>query len=96
MLGAGIVLEEKGLLGNRLVSGVLTIGRNPLFFYLVHLWLYRANWPAFVPGEYFPPFYLELPTTLLFWAVGIVVLWYLCSEYEKLKRKYPKPILQYI
>lgn len=96
MLGTGIVLEERGMLDNRLVSGVLTIGRNPLFFYLVHLWLYRANWPSFVPGNYIPPFYLELSTTLLFWGVGIIVLWYLCREYEKLKRKYPKPILEFI
>ncbi len=96
MLGTGIVLEERGMLGNRLVSGVLTIGRNPLFFYLVHLWLYRARWPDFTPGYGTPPFFLDLPTTLLFWAGGIVVLWYLCREYEKLKRQYPKPILQYI
>ncbi|TFH18012.1 DUF1624 domain-containing protein [Candidatus Bathyarchaeota archaeon] len=96
MLGTGIVLEERGMLGNRLVSGVLTIGRNPLFFYLVHLWLYRARWPDFTPGYGTPPFFLDLPTTLLFWAGGVVVLWYLCREYEKLKRQYPKPILQYI
>ncbi|MFH1179881.1 MAG: heparan-alpha-glucosaminide N-acetyltransferase domain-containing protein [Candidatus Bathyarchaeota archaeon] len=96
MLGTGIVLEERGMLDNRLVSGVLTIGRNPLFFYLVHLWLYRARWPDFTPGYGTPPFFLDLPTTLLFWAGGIVVLWYLCREYEKLKRQYPKPILQYI
>jgi hypothetical protein len=96
MLGTGIVLEERGMLGNKLVSGVLTIGRNPLFFYLVHLWLYRATWPLFVPGKYIPPFFLDLPTTLLFWVGGLVVLWYLCREYEKLKRKYPKPILEFI
>ena len=43
-----------------------------------------------------PPYQLELSTTLVFWAVGIVVLWFMCREYEKLKRKHPKPILQYI
>ena len=96
MLGTGIVLEERGLLDTKLVSGVLTIGRNPLFFYLIHLWLYRATWPAFVPERYIPPFFLSLPKTLAFWAVGLVVLWYLCREYEKLKKEYPKPILQYI
>jgi hypothetical protein len=96
MLGAGIILEERELFGTRIVSGVLTIGRTPLFFYLTHLWLYRARWPDFSPGTSVPPFYLELSTTLVFWAVGIVVLWYLCREYEKLKREYPKPILQYI
>ena len=96
MLGTGIVLEERGLLGNRIVSGILTIGRNPLFFYLVHLWLYRLRWPDFAPTDGRPPFYLDLSTTLLFWGVGIIVLWYLCREYEKLKHQYPKPILQYL
>jgi len=96
MLGTGIVLEERGMLDNRLVSGVLTIGRNPLFFYLTHLWLYRARGPLYAPDRDIPPFFLRLPKLLAFWAVGIVVLWYLCKEYEKLKKQYPKPILQYI
>ena len=96
LLGIGIILEERGLIENRLVSGTLTIGRNPLFFYIVHLWLYRAQWPAFVPARYEPPFYLDLSTTLAFWVVGLVVLWYLCREYEKLKRQFPKPILEFI
>jgi len=95
-LCVGITLEQKGLLNQRFVAAVLTIGRNPLFFYLVHLWLYRARWPDFSPGNGAPPFYLDLPTTLAFYGVGIVVLWYLCREYEKLKRAYPKPVLQYI
>jgi len=96
LLGAGIFLENKSLTKNVIISGVLTIGRNPLFFYIVHLWLYRARWPDFAPTNLVPPFYLRLPKTLLFWGIGIVILWYLCKEYEKIKRKYPKPILQYI
>jgi uncharacterized membrane protein len=96
MLGAGIYIENKSLTKNRIVSGVLTIGRNPLFFYLVHLWIYRARWPDFEPINLVPPFYLCLPETFLFWGVGIIILWYLCKEYEKIKREFPKPILQYI
>ena len=95
-LTIGLLLEERGLTENRLVAGILTIGRNPLFFYVTHLWLYRARWPDSTPGGTGPPFYLELGPTLAYWAIGIVVLWYMCREYEKLKRKYPKPILQYI
>lgn len=95
-LTLGLIIEKKGLNENRLVSGILTIGRNPLFFYVTHLWLYRARWPDFQPGGSRLPFYLELYPTLGLWLVGIVVLWYGCKEYEKLKRKYPKPILQYI
>ena len=96
MLGVGIILEERDKLNHWLVSGILTIGRNPLFFYVIHLWFYRARWPDFTPSNGRPPFYLDLSTTLLFWAIGIIVLWYLSKEYERLKRKYPKPILQYI
>jgi len=95
-LTIGLLLEERGFIENRFMVGVLTIGRNPLFFYVTHLWLYRARWPDYTPGGTGPPQFLDLPDTLMFWAVGIVVLWYLCREYEKLKRKYPKPILQYI
>lgn len=88
-LTIGLVIEERKLSENRLVAAILTIGRNPLFFYVTHLWLYRIRWTG-------PPYQLELSTTLVFWAVGIVVLWFMCREYEKLKRKHPKPILQYI
>jgi uncharacterized membrane protein len=96
MLGTGIMLEEVNLIENRIVSGILTIGRNPLFFYVLHLWFYRARWPDFAPGTGRPPYYLGLSTTLAFWVFGIIVLWYLCREYEKLKKHYPKPILQYL
>jgi uncharacterized membrane protein len=96
IMGIGILIENRHLSNNAVISGILTIGRNPLFFYIVHLWLYRARWPDFAPTNLIPPFYLSLPETILFWVVGILVLWYLCKEYEKLKRKYPKPILQYI
>ena len=88
-LTIGLILEERGLSENRVVAAILTIGRNPLFFYVTHLWLYRIRWTG-------PPYELDLSTTLAFWAVGIGILWYLCGEYEKLKRKHPKPILQYI
>lgn len=95
-LTIGLLLEERELLENRFVAAILTIGRNPLFFYVTHLWLYRARWPDFTPGGTGAPFFLDLYPTLALWALGIVVLWYGCREYEKLKRKYPRPILQYI
>jgi len=88
-LTIGLLLDERGLSENRLAAAVLTIGRNPLFFYVTHLWLYRIRWTG-------PPYELGLSTTLAFWAVGIAALWLMCREYEKLKRKHPKPILQYI
>ena len=96
MLALGIHIQGREWFHGGLSGMLLSFGRNPLFFYLVHLWLYRAQPPDFYPRAYAPPFYLGLPETLLFWAVGLVVLWRLCLWYEKLKRQYPKPILQYI
>ena len=96
IMALGMHLEKLNMLAGKFTSVILVFGRNALFFYLVHLWLYRLNWPSFTPGAYVPPFYLGLGETVLFWAVGLVVLWQLCLRYEKLKRKYPKPILQFI
>ncbi len=96
MLALGIHIQGREWFHGGLSGMLLSFGRNPLFFYLVHLWLYRAQPPDFYPRAYVPPFYLGLPETLLFWAVGLIVLWRLCLWYEKLKRQYPKPILQYI
>lgn len=96
MLALGIHIQGGEWFHGGLTGMITSFGRNPLFFYLVHLWLYRAQPPDFFPRAYAPPFYLGLPETLLFWAVGLVLLWRLCLWYEKLKRQYPKPILQYI
>jgi uncharacterized membrane protein len=89
-LALGLLIEERGWSDRNIAGAVHTFGRAPLFFYLTHLWLYRLRLPG-VPA----PFYLDLLQTLGFWAVGLVVLWVLCSRYEKLKRRYPR-FLQYI
>jgi len=89
-LALGLLIEERGWSDRNIAGAVHTFGRVPLFFYLTHLWLYRLRLPG-VPV----PFHLDLLQTLGFWAVGLVVLWALCSRYEKLKRRYPR-FLQYI
>ena len=86
----GIWLQEKNWSDKGVVGAVHTLGRVPLFFYLVHLWLYRLRLPK-VPA----PFYLNLWQTMVWWAVGLVILWVLSSQYEKLKRRYPR-FLRYI
>jgi uncharacterized membrane protein len=89
-LALGLLIEERGWSDRNIARAVHTFGRVPLFFYLTHLWLYRLRLPG-VPA----PFYLDLLQTLGFWALGLVVLWALCSRYEELKRRYPR-FLQYI
>jgi len=95
-MALGLHIQERQWFKGGLSGVLLTFGRNPLFFYVIHLWLYRLQWPDYAPRRYVPPFYRSLPESLVFWAVGLVVLWQLCVRYERLKRKYPKPILQYI
>lgn len=95
-MALGLHIQDRQWFKGGLSGVLLTFGRNPLFFYVTHLWLYRMQWPDYAPRRYVPPFYRTLPESLALWAVGLVVLWQLCIRYERLKRKYPKPILQYI
>lgn len=87
----GIYLMEKGYSSNRLVSFITSFGRNPLFFYLVHLWLYRFRAPKAMP-----PIYLTLPQTLVAWGAGLIVLYFLTNRYAGLKATYPNSLLRYI
>ena len=90
-LALGLLIQERGW-SNRSLPGVMnTLGRNPLFFYLTHLWLYRLRLPG-VPA----PFYLDLWQSLAFWLVGLVVLWQLTARFERLKRAHPGSLLRYI
>ena len=90
-LALGLYLQDRGW-SNKGISGIVhTFGRNPLFFYLTHLWFYRMR----PPGPYKPPFYLQMSQTFLFWLGGLLVLWQLCTRYERLKRAHPR-FLQYI
>jgi len=90
-LAIGLYLQERPDYDKGVTGIVFAFGRNPLFFYLVHLWLFRMR----LPGPYQPPFYLQMLQTFLFWLVGLVVLWQLCIRYERLKRTHPR-FLQYI
>jgi len=90
-MALGLQLQERPNFGTGMTGFILVLGRNPLFFYLTHLWLYRMRLPGTMR-----PFTLPLIPTLVFWAVGLFVLWKLCVRYEALKRRHPNSLLQYI
>ena len=94
-LALGLAIQNRSWFSKGVPGAILAFGRNPLFFYLTHLWLYRLRLPTGFRPEPPPPFYLEMWQTFIFWAVGLVVLWQLCLRYEKLKRAHPR-FLQYI
>jgi uncharacterized membrane protein len=89
-LALGLALQDRPKFNKGVTGVILAYGRNPLFFYLAHLWLYRLRLPN-LPKP--PP--LPMWQTFIFWIVGLAILWQLCLRYEKLKRKYPR-FLQYI
>ena len=91
-MALGLYLEQRHGFDKGLTGVILSFGRNPLFFYLTHLWLYRVR-PGWVAR---PVAYLDIYTTIAFWIVGLVVLWRLCLRYEKFKRQHPDSLLQYI
>jgi uncharacterized membrane protein len=75
------VISEKSRITNYLITQLLSIfGREPLFFYIIHLYLYglmglwlnRADTPTI--AQMYP-----------YWLLGLVVLWPLCWSYGRFK-----------
>ncbi|MBU7018404.1 MAG: DUF1624 domain-containing protein [Theionarchaea archaeon] len=67
---------------------VTLFGQTPLFFYVIHLCLYKTlsliPWGGTLMGGY------------IAWLVGLVIMYPLCRSYLSLKKKYPESVLQYI
>lgn len=90
-MSLGLRLQEEPWFGEGFTGAILVYGRNPLFFYLTHLWLYRLR----PPGAR-PLFYMPMTPTIALWALGLLALYELCKRYEVVKRAHPKSFLQYI
>ncbi|KYK35868.1 MAG: hypothetical protein AYK19_01300 [Theionarchaea archaeon DG-70-1] len=74
----------------RQMSRVITLfGSTPLFFYVVHLYVYKMlSFIPFLRGT--------LLEGYLAWLIGLVVMVPLCTWYRSVKRKYPDSVLQYV
>jgi uncharacterized membrane protein len=70
--------------------GLITLfGQTPLFFYVVHLMLYKVlGLLPFLRGGLAPAY--------LAWLVGLAVMVPLCYGYRALKRRHPQSLLQYV
>jgi len=83
-------LEER-LSPRRFFSNFVTLfGQTPLFFYIVHLQLYKTL------SLILPHLTGSLAAGYLTWLLGLVYMTILCGGYQALKRRYPNSVLQYV
>ncbi len=92
-LALGLILQNRSGFTRGITGVILTFGKVPLFFYCIHIWLYRL-WVGWLDRP--TTFQMNLVGTAIFWVVGLVILWRLCIWYEKLKKSHPDSLLKYI
>ena len=80
---------ENRLSSNRFFGIVSLFGKTPLFFYVVHLQVYKLlSLIPFLRGS--------LPAAYLTWLIGLAVLVPLCAGFHSLRQRYPNSVLQYV
>jgi len=90
-LAIGLIIQRQGWLQTIPMKVILVYGRTPLFFYVLHLWVYRLSAEAL--GGLVGRGTVE---AVIVWAVGLILLWWACRYYGSLKRRHPRSVLQYI
>ena len=87
-IAAHSLLEDR-LSSNRFFGIVSLFGKTPLFFYVVHLQVYKLlSLIPFLRGS--------LPAAYLTWLIGLAVLVPLCAGFHSLRQRYPNSVLQYV
>ena len=80
---------EQRLSSTRFFGLVTLFGQTPLFFYIVHLQLYKTlSWIPLLRGN--------LAASYLTWLIGLAILVPLCAGYQSLKQRDPHSVLQYV
>jgi uncharacterized membrane protein len=89
LMTMGVNLLLLGLFGRagarvgRLLKGLTTYGRVPLFFYVAHLFLYAGMGWLLTPGG------TSIPRMYPYWIVGLILLYPLCHWYGRFKSSRP-------
>jgi uncharacterized membrane protein len=81
---------EQRLSSSRFFGLVTLFGQTPLFFYIVHLQLYKTL------SMILPRLTGSLAAGYLTWLLGLFYMVLLCTGYQALKRRYPRSVLQYV
>ncbi len=64
---------------DKVLAPLTVFGKTPLFFYIVHLYLYAAL------GTWFTPNGTSIVAMFPYWLLGLVILYPLCIGYARLK-----------
>jgi uncharacterized membrane protein len=75
------LLGQTGTLWQRVLHPLIVFGQTPLFFYVLHLFLYAGM------GHLLTPRGTSLLQMYPLWLLGLLVLYPLCLRYGRLKRK---------
>lgn len=76
VLGAFSKLSEKG---KKITNPMVVFGKVPMFFYLLHLFLYAGL------GLWLAPRGTTIPIMMLYWILGLLILYPLCWWYGRFK-----------
>jgi len=89
----GLYLQNRPNITQGVTGAIHTIGKVPLFFYCIHIWLYSL-WVGWLDRP--TSFSTNLVGTAIFWVIGLVILWRLSLWYTRVKQCYPDSLLKYI
>jgi uncharacterized membrane protein len=64
----------------RYIQPLVVYGQVPLFFYIAHLFLYAGL------GIWLTPEGTSIPQMYIYWLLGLVILYPLCTQYGRFKR----------
>ncbi len=77
------LFSRAGALAQRILHPLTVFGRTPLFFYVLHLFLYAGM------GYLFAPAGTSIGLLYPFWLLGVLLLYPLCLWYGRVKQTQP-------